>query len=192
VLPPSSDVDELDGSVGFPNIGVEVRLVDLEGNLVEGEGEGELQARSAYNMLGYWNNPEASAATIVDGWLRTGDLAARTQDGRYKIVGRLKEMYKSGGYNVYPREVETVIEEIPGVALAAVVGVADPVWQEVGIAYVIADDTLDADTILKHCRTRLANYKIPKRVFVHKELPLLPIGKVDKGALRNLYAEQPA
>lgn len=192
VLPPSSDVDELDGSVGFPNIGVEVRLVDLEGNLVEGEGEGELQARSAYNMLGYWNNPEASAATIVDGWLRTGDLAARTQDGRYKIVGRLKEMYKSGGYNVYPREVETVIEEIPGVALAAVVGVADPVWQEVGIAYVIADDNLDADTILKHCRTRLANYKVPKRVFVHKELPLLPIGKVDKGALRNLYAEQPA
>ena len=93
--------------------------------------------RSSYNLLGYWGKPQATHdAMTPDGFFRTGDLAERRSDGRYRIVGRLKDMYKSGGYNVYPREVEAVLERHPDVALAAVVSVADPLWQEVGVAFV--------------------------------------------------------
>ena len=101
-------------------------------------------------------------------------------DGRYRIVGRIKEMYKSGGYNVYPREVEDCIQSHPDVVMAAVVGCPDPLWQEVGVAFVVGRGTLAAEALEKHCREHLANYKIPKRFVLCSELPLLPIGKVDK------------
>jgi len=112
----------------------------------------------------------------------------RRPDGRYRIVGRLKEMYKSGGYNVYPREVEAAIEEHPAVALAAVVAAPDPLWQEVGVAYVTLNAAAEPGDLAEWCRARLANYKVPKRFFVEPELPLLPIGKVDKVALRERAA----
>ena len=101
------------------------------------------------------------------------------------MIGRLKEMFKSGGYNVYPREIEAVIEEHAAVDTAAVVGVPDPLWGEVGVAYVLARAPVQAETLLAHCRQRLANYKLPKRLYVVDALPLLPIGKVDKVALRQ-------
>jgi acyl-CoA synthetase (AMP-forming)/AMP-acid ligase II len=188
VVPPSRDVALLERTVGWPFEGVEIRLVDSHGRTVAGGEPGRIEARSIYNMLGYWRRPEATAQTLsADGWLATGDLGQRNPDGSYSIVGRVKEMYKSGGYNVYPREVEDVIESHCAVAMAAVVGVEDPVWQEVGVAYVqpagAAAGSIGVQELEAHCRARLANYKIPKLFVVVDSLPLLPIGKIDKVAL---------
>ncbi len=189
IVEPTVDRDVLLQSVGFPFPGVEVRLIDADGHdVADGEG-GEIVARSPYLFSGYWRQPEATAAAFTpDGFFRTGDLAVRRPDGRYRIVGRLKEMYKSGGYNVYPREVEAAIEEHPAVALAAVVAAPDPLWQEVGVAYVMLNAAAEPGDLAEWCRARLANYKVPKRFFVEPELPLLPIGKVDKVALRERAA----
>lgn len=195
IVPPSRDIDLLSGTVGYPFPGTEVRLVDSDGNTVADGESGEILARSIYNMLGYWNRPEATAETLLPGgWLATGDIGRRNPDGSYSIVGRVKEMYKSGGYNVYPREVETVLESHPAVEMAAVVSTADPVWQEVGVAYILPGGDLDLGHLKAFCRGRLANYKQPKRFVVLEELPLLPIGKVDKVALRKRAGDdyQPA
>ncbi|HEX9165294.1 MAG TPA: AMP-binding protein, partial [Gemmatimonadales bacterium] len=123
----------------------------------------------------------------TEGWLHTGDLAIRRPDGAIALVGRLKEMFKSGGYNVYPREVEIALEAHPAVRLAAVLGVPDPVYAEVGQAFVVVDpgSTVTEEELREHCRTRLANYKVPKRFTIATDLPLLPIGKIDKQALRG-------
>ena len=130
-------------------------------------------------MAGYWRNPEATEAAFTeDGWLKSGDIGMRRDDGYIQIVGRMSEMFKSGGYNVYPREVELALEEHDAVSMAAVVSVADPTFQEVGVAYVMGDD-IDTDELRSFAAERLANYKIPKRIHVLDELPMLPIGKVD-------------
>jgi len=184
IVPPTQDEVLLASSVGIPFPGVEVRLVDADGKLVDTDGAGEVQTRSALNCLGYWRNPDATEAAFTpDGWFRTGDLAVKRPDGAYRLVGRIKEMFKSGGYNVYPLEIETVIEAHPCVAAAAVVGIADPVWGEVGIAYF--EGKADPDDLVKWCRERLANYKIPKHFHRLAALPLLPIGKIDKPALHD-------
>ncbi len=182
-LAPTDDVEALAHSVGEVFPGVEIRLVAESGAEAGVDETGEIWVRSPGNLLGYWNRPDAESLT-PEGFFRTGDLAVRRADGRYRIVGRLKEMYKSGGYNVYPREVEAVLEDHPGVALAAVVAAPDPLWQEVGIAYVIPRGPLNAEALEAYCRARLANYKVPKRIVIEAELPLLPIGKIDKAALK--------
>jgi acyl-CoA synthetase (AMP-forming)/AMP-acid ligase II len=190
IVRPTDDLDVLANTVGLPFTGVEVRLADGDGKVLAEGQPGEVQTRSIYNTLGYWRRPKETAESFTaDGWFRTGDLAERRPDGRYRIVGRIKEMYKSGGYNVYPREVEDVIESHPAVELAAVVSRPDPLWQEVGIAYVLTRGPVTADELERHCRERLANYKLPKKFELCAELPLLPIGKVDKIALRRRAAE---
>jgi acyl-CoA synthetase (AMP-forming)/AMP-acid ligase II len=184
VIPPTRDTDLLAGTVGWPFPGTEVRLVDKEGEPVADGEAGEIRSRSIYNMLGYWRRPDATAETLTtDGWLATGDLGRRNPDGSYSIVGRVKEMYKSGGYNVYPREVEQVIESHPAVDMAAVVSTEDPVWQEVGVAYVLPRREVSMEELRAWCRERLANYKLPKLFVIVEQLPLLPIGKVDKVTL---------
>lgn len=190
-VPPTRDQPVLSGCVGWPIEGVEVRLAD-GADLIDGDGvTGEVQCRSIYNMLGYWHRPEATREALSeDGWLSTGDLAQRNADGSYTIVGRSKEMYKSGGYNVYPREVEMVIESHPNVEMSAVVSVSDPVWQEIGIAYVLTTGVVPVDELMSWCRSRLANYKLPKRFVFVDQLPLLPIGKVDKVLLKKRAAEE--
>jgi acyl-CoA synthetase (AMP-forming)/AMP-acid ligase II len=195
VLAPSDDEVLLSETVGSPFPGVEVRLMGADGAPAPLGEAGEVQTRSSLNCLGYWDNPQATAAAFTpDGWFRTGDLAAVRPDGRYRIVGRLKEMFKSGGYNVYPREIETVIEAHPDVSAAAVVGIPDPAWDEIGVAYV--EGAVTPEAIAEWCRARLANYKIPKHVHCEAALPLLPIGKIDKPALRLRalaeHAPQPA
>ncbi|ATQ44584.1 class I adenylate-forming enzyme family protein [Caulobacter mirabilis] len=191
IVEPTSDLDVLSQTVGEAFPGVEIRLADSEDEAVPDGEAGEVQIRSPLNLLGYWNRPDATAAAFsADGFFRTGDLAERRPDGRYRIVGRLKEMYKSGGYNVYPREVEAAIEAHPAVAQAAVVAAPDPVWQEVGVAFVQPDGALDAAELEAHCRGRLANYKIPKRFVIEPNLPLLPIGKIDKVALKRRAAQE--
>jgi acyl-CoA synthetase (AMP-forming)/AMP-acid ligase II len=190
IVEPTADEDVLANSVGVAFDGVEIRLVGDDGAEVAHGETGEVQARSMYNTLGYWRLPDATAAAFTaDGWFRTGDLAMQHPDGRYRIVGRSKEMYKSGGYNVYPREVEDVLQSHGDVVMAAVVGCPDVRWQEVGVAFVVARAGLHAEQLDAYCRERLANYKIPKRFVLCDALPLLPIGKVDKVELSRRARE---
>jgi acyl-CoA synthetase (AMP-forming)/AMP-acid ligase II len=192
VLEPTDDEDALANSVGSAFPGVEIRLADAHDREVPVGEEGQVLVRSAQNMLGYWRNSEATqAAFTADGFFRTGDLAVRRPDGRYRLVGRLKEMFKSGGYNVYPREIEAAIEAHPAVDRAAVVPAPDPLWQEVGVAFIVCKAPVAEADLRAWCLERLANYKVPKRFVFRPDLPLLPIGKVDKTELRRLAAILP-
>jgi len=184
-----TDTDVLANSVGWPVPEYEVRIADERGLATRPGETGEVQVRGGFVTAGYWRRPEATAELFTaDGWLRTGDLAEQRPDGAFRLVGRLKEMFKSGGYNVYPREIEQAIESHPDVAEAAVVGMPDPLFSEVGHAFVLLHPGrgTDAETLLAHCRTRLANYKVPKRLTLVSEFPMLPIGKVDKQALKAM------
>jgi len=184
-----ADDDTLSTTIGKPDPLVDVRLVTSDGSLCDNGVEGEIQVRHDAGMLGYYNRPESTVEAFTpDGYLRTGDLAVVRPDGNLVLVGRLKDMFKSGGYNVYPREIELCLENHPCVALAAVVSVKDPVYQEVGHAFVIPKpgQSPTVDELKLWCREHLANYKIPKRIVIAEDLPKLPIGKVDKQALKRL------
>lgn len=180
-------------TIGRPEPSYQLRIADPVTQAVCAVGEtGEIQVRSPGVFHSYLNAPEAtSAAFTSDRWFRTGDLAEELPDGNYTLRGRLKEMFKSGGYNVYPREVETVLEGMPGIALACVVAVTDPIFYEVGYAYVLPDGEKDItlESIEAHARAHLSNYKIPKTFEVVSELPFLPIGKVDKAELKRRAAQ---
>ncbi|MDR3461833.1 MAG: class I adenylate-forming enzyme family protein [Beijerinckiaceae bacterium] len=192
LVEPTADLDILAKTVGLPFAQVEVRIVGENDRILGVNEPGEIQTRSLFNLLGYWRRPDATAEAYThDGFLRTGDIAEQRPDGRLRIVGRLREMYKSGGYNVYPREVEETIERHPSVSLAAVVAAPDPLWQEVGVAYVLTDGSSSPEELLNYCREHLANFKIPKRIYIEESLPLLPIGKVDKVELKRRAAGLP-
>ncbi len=180
-------LDMLASSIGRPQPGGEARVAGLQGEPLEAGHEGELQVKGEHCMAAYLDNEAATLAAFTpDGWLKTGDLAQLRADGSIMLAGRMSEMYKSGGYNVYPREVELVLEEHPDVAMAAVIAVDDMRYQQIGHAYVIAKSGCDVgeDELAQWCRERLANYKRPKRLFIRPALPMLSIGKVDKTALR--------
>jgi acyl-CoA synthetase (AMP-forming)/AMP-acid ligase II len=186
IVEPTNNIDILANTVGIAFPDVEIRLADTEDVEVALGETGEVQTRSPYNLLGYWKRDDATHdAFTSDGFFKTGDLAIKRADGHYNIVGRIKEMYKSGGYNVYPREVEIALETNKAVTSAAVVSVSDPIWQEVGIAYVTISEPITTEELLNYCRKKLANYKIPKKIIIEQELPLLPIGKIDKVALKR-------
>lgn len=186
-LPPSRAGDH-PGAVGWPYPYVEVRLVDPEGRVVAGAGTGELQVRGPGVFGGYLHDPERTSAAFADGWLRTGDLATREEDGCHRIVDRLKHIYISGGENVAPAEVEAALVQHPLVVDAAVVAVPDEVWGEVGIAFVqpVAGVGLTGDEVLAHLRGRLAGFKIPREVHVLAELPRTGIGKIARAALHRV------
>lgn len=182
----ADDIETLSDSVGWAPPEYAVRLANDATPVSVGE-PGEVQVKGDFVTLGYWRRPEATRELFTaDGWLRTGDLAVERPNGTIKLIGRLKEMFKSGGYNVYPREIEQVLEEVPGVAMAAVIAVPDPLYHEVGHAFVLASPagTLTAADLEGHCRARLANYKVPKRFTIAAAFPMLPIGKIDKQALK--------
>lgn len=181
-------------AAGIPRTTHPVRLANEHGQVVPLGEAGEIQAYGAQLSPGYFNDPEASAALYTpDGWLRTGDLAVQRPDGYVEIVGRIKEMFKSGGYNVYPAEIERVIGEHPGVDLVAVVSVPNALFQEVGWAFITPkrDARLDPGALRTFVGERLANYKVPKRFVVSRDLPRTAVGKIDKprlqaAALRDL------
>jgi fatty-acyl-CoA synthase len=170
---------------------VEVRIVDALGRDLPPGERGELLVKGPGVTPGYWQMPEVSAKTIVDGWLHTGDVAMQDEDGYYYIVDRVKDMYISGGENVYPAEVENVIYQLPQVAETAVIGVPDEKWGEVGRALVAvkAGQTLTEAEVIEHCRAYLAHYKAPRSVVFVEALPRNPAGKVVKGELRVLYGK---
>jgi fatty-acyl-CoA synthase len=177
------------GSVGKPQMHVEVRIVDREGTDVAPGEMGELLVRGPAVTPGYWRMPETTAENIVDGWLHSGDVARCDDDGYYAIVDRWKDMFISGGENVYPAEIENVLFSHPAVAEAAVIGVTDPRWQEVGRAIVVRVEGADVDEedLLGFCGERLARFKIPKSVVFVDALPRNPAGKVLKTELRERH-----
>jgi long-chain acyl-CoA synthetase len=170
------------GSIGTPVRDVEVRLLDEEGKEVADGEVGELAVRGPNLMKGYWNRPEETAATVPDGWLRTGDLARRDEDGYFYIVDRKKDLVIRGGYNVYPREIEEVLYEHPAVALAAVVGTPDErLGEEVAAAVVLRPGVAATpEELIAFTKERLAAYKYPRHVWLVDALPMGPSGKILK------------
>jgi fatty-acyl-CoA synthase len=154
--------------------------------------EGELLVRGPNVFPGYWRNDDATASAFRDGWLLTGDIAERDDEGNYRILGRLKDMVVSGGENIYPAEIEAVLHEHPAVADAAVVGVPDERWGEVCVAFVVLDEPVSEEDLRRHCVDRLARFKVPKAFHVVAELPRNSMGKIQKSELHRSGAGKPA
>ena len=155
---------------------------------------GELCVRGGNVMVGYWNQPEETAKAIRNGWLLTGDVAYRDADGYYFITDRKKDMLLVNGINVYPREIEEVLHQFPGVKEVAVIGMPDPRKGEQPIAFVSASEgfTLDDKSLVQYVRSKLADYKVPRQVHLMAALPRNATGKILKTALRDIAANQPA
>lgn len=185
----TDDTDPLEvlaWSIGRPDPNYEVRIARPNGHAVDPGEVGEIVIRGDFIMRGYFRDPQATRAAIDEGgWLHTGDLAREEAEGHLRLVGRLKEMFKSGGYNVYPREIEVALESHPAVAIVAVIGVPDERWGEVGHAFVVPRSQVTIEELREFCRSRLANYKVPKVFRIESSLPTLPVGKIDKAALRR-------
>jgi len=180
---PAEQVRRKKGSVGYPNFHIHMRTIRDDGSDCGPHEAGELLIRGPNVFAGYWNDPAATAATIRDGWLHTGDIAMRDEDGCYTILGRSKEMFISGGENVYPAEIESVLLAHPSVTAAAVVGVPHETWGEVGRAFVVVEPGYDEEALRTHLVERLARYKLPRTIVVVDALPLTAIGKIDKKLL---------
>jgi len=179
------------GTVGWPAFHSEVRLVGDDGEDVEDEAPGELWLRGPHVTRGYANQPEATAASLTpDGWFKTGDILVRNERGSFSVVGRKKDMFISGGENVYPAEVENVLADHPEIAAVAVLGVDDDRWGQVGLATVVSSHPsvrLEAEALIAWSKARLARYKIPKHWRFVDALPLNSTGKVDKPALLRQF-----
>ena len=175
------------GSIGLPAPLMELRLVGADGTIVKDGEVGEIQLRGPSVTTGYWNKPEETAAAFVDGWYRTGDLAKRQANGFYRLTDRLKDMYISGGENVYPAEVEAVIAAHPDVLDVAVIGTADALWGECGVAFVVArkDRPILPAQIAVYCETKLARFKQPSHIFLIDAIPRGASGKILKQILRQ-------
>lgn len=172
------------GSVGRPVGHCELMVADAAGKSVPPGEAGEILVRGGVVMLGYWRKPHETEAGRLRGWHRTGDLAVMDDEGFLTLVGRRKEMYISGGENVYPAEVERVLLQHPDVAEVAVIGVPDPEWGETGRAFVVPNRRpFDTEELLGFCRDRLAGFKRPRQVELVDELPHTPSGKVQKHLL---------
>lgn len=185
-LPPE-ELDRKMGSIGIPIPDVSIRLVDEKGMPVLPGVVGEIQARGKNIMRGYWKDPQATAATVRDGWLHTGDLATRDEDGYLFIVGRSSDMIKSGANRISPKEIEEVILELDGVEEAVAVGIPDEILGQVIKVVIVRSPAavLDQREVLRHCREHLASYKIPKIVEFAPDIPKTASGKVRRFMLQN-------
>jgi acyl-CoA synthetase (AMP-forming)/AMP-acid ligase II len=181
------DIMDKPESAGKPFFEVDLRIVDNQNRPLPAGEAGELVVRCPHMMTGYYNRPEATQDTIVDGWLHTGDMAYLDEDGYLYIVDRLKDMIVSGGENVYPAEIEKVLLQLPALDEVSVVGIPDDKWGEVPKAYVVCKHTTppSKDDIIAFCRQHLAGYKIPRHIELIDELPKNPAGKVLKKVLRQ-------
>ena len=185
-----ADDEEALHTIGRPRPGVAAEIRDNEGNRVDIDVVGELWLKTPTAMSGYWNDPEETAETLVDGWLRTGDLATIDAQGCYRLAGRVKEMFIRGGYNVYPMEVEAVLCDAPGVRELSIVPRLDPVMGEIGVAVVVPLDgsTPTLDTLRAHGAEHLAHYKLPEAIRITDALPRNSSQKVDRRALAAVEA----
>jgi malonyl-CoA/methylmalonyl-CoA synthetase len=161
------------GSVGLPLPGVSVRLSET----------GEVLLRGPNVFAGYWKREDATRDAFVDGWFKTGDIATRSDDGYYTLSGRKSDLIISGGFNIYPREIEEFLMEQPEIVEAAVVGVPDRLRGEIPVAYIVVREPVDADVLIERCKAKLASFKVPRRVELVKALPRNALGKVQKHLL---------
>ena len=175
------------GSIGFPFLSLEARIVDDEGVDVASGITGELWVRGPSVTKGYWNQPEKTAEAFHGDWFKTGDAAMQDPDGYYFLVDRKKDMYISGGENIYPAEVEAAIAELDIVAECAVIGIADDKWGQVGQAHIIAvtGAAITEAMIIDHCKTRLAGFKVPRSVILTTHIPRTASGKVQKHLMQR-------
>jgi acyl-CoA synthetase (AMP-forming)/AMP-acid ligase II len=178
------------GTVGVALPGLRVAVTAPDGTFPSPGARGEVVIQGPTVMQGYLNRPDATAEAMGDGWLQTGDVGILDGDGYLRIVDRIKDMIIRGGENIYPKEIETVLQGAPGVLEAAVIGARDEVYGEVPVAYVVAYPgvTLDLDELTARCREQLTKIKIPATIHVLDALPKNPLGKVDKPALRHRSA----
>jgi len=184
-----NDVARKVGSAGKSFLHNEVRIVDPNDRDVEPGERGEVIVQAKHVMLEYWNSPKATAETLRNGWLHTGDIATQDEEGFIFIVDRLKDMIISGGENIYPAEIEKVLAGIPGVIGVAVIGCPDSKWGEAPVAVIQrGDSSLSEGAVLQYCQDKLAPYKIPKVVKFVNALPQTSTGKVMKAALREQLA----
>jgi long-chain acyl-CoA synthetase len=182
------------GSVGVPIVGTDAKIIDVEDGQTEMKPNqpGELIVRGPQIMMGYWNRPEETAETLVDGWLRTGDVAIVDEEGYFTIVDRKKDLILSGGFNVYPREVEEVLYQHPKVELAAVIGLPNLVRGERIAAYIKlkSGEKATSGEIRRFCKEHLADYKVPRSIVFREELPVSIAGKVLRRLLREEELKQ--
>lgn len=179
------------GSIGFPNFYLQTRIVKENGEVAKIGEAGELLLQGPMVTPGYWKNQEATNASFSEGWFHTGDRVVRDEEGYYYVVDRIKNMYISGGENVYPAEVEKTLLAHPKVKEAIVIGIADPKWGEIGKAFVVRnDDQLSALSLTSYCKTQLANFKIPKEWVFLDELPKNDTGKIDRKKMKSHKSEK--
>jgi len=178
-------------SVGVAHSVMSVRITDADGKPLPSGETGEIEAKGVAVMLGYWNNPKATAETLKDGWLRTGDVGRLDEDGFLTLSDRSKDVIISGGTNIYPREVEEALLTHPDVREVSAIGVPDPEWGEIVVACVVLEEgsTADDGKLDAHCLASIARFKRPKRYVYLKELPKNNYGKVLKTSLREMMAK---
>ena len=182
--------DRMPGTVGFPLPGVKVRIANNEGKPLNFEDIGVLETKGPNVFRGYWGMPEKTEEEFRDGgWFITGDIAKMSEDGRVSIIGRVKDMIISGGYNIYPKEIETVIDELDGINESAVIGLPHPDFGEAVVAIIDAEEgmSFDLDIIQNRIRSSLARFKLPKKIFTINQLPRNSMGKVQKNLLREEF-----
>ncbi len=177
------DGERRPGSVGFPLPGVQAKILNEQGELVPDGETGELYLKGPNVFSGYWRRDDATRAAFVDGWFKTGDLAQRSSDGYYTLCGRRSDLIISGGFNIYPREIEEFLMEQPGVAEAAVAGEPDRVRGEVPVAYIVAKGACDTSALEARCRDSFASFKCPRKFVIVDKLPRNALGKVQKHLL---------
>ena len=186
------DGDRRAGTVGFPLPDVSLRITGEEGQVLPQGEVGIIEVKGPNIFKGYWNMPEKTKSDFTeDGFFKSGDVGVIDERGYVSIVGRAKDLIISGGYNVYPKEVEDFIDRLPGVVESAVVGMPHPDFGEAGLAIVVVEKgaALTAEAVIDSLKGRLANYKVPKQAVVVTELPRNAMGKVQKNVLRDSYAE---
>jgi malonyl-CoA/methylmalonyl-CoA synthetase len=171
------------GSVGMPLPGISIQVRDEEGNILPAGESGELYVRGPNVFSGYWRNENATTAAFDKGYFRTGDIGTCSEDGYYTLQGRKSDVIISGGFNIYPREIEEFLTDQEGVLEAAVAGIPDPVRGEVPVAYLVCGPATDIEAVQSRCRSELASFKMP-RAFVRVEsLPRTALGKIQKHLL---------
>ena len=179
------------GSIGRPNYFIDVKVIDDDGNALGPNLPGEMLLKGPSMCSGYFNDPEATARVVdEEGWFHSGDIVQYDDEWYFTVVDRKKDMFISGGENVYPSEIEAVLYRHPAVQMCAVVGLPDPKWGEVGKACVVlkADQTISEDEMLAYLKDHLAAYKVPKSVTFMEALPLSSMGKILKRDLREQFA----